>query len=91
MGHITASTLIGTRFDVSRHSLSSRIHAFDVASYNTLHQTGLAWLCGSVETIRRDELHRRVVMLTRHAPTIEGTGDPKYTDGPTSSAFARAY
>ncbi|KAK0235992.1 Ser/Thr protein phosphatase superfamily protein [Armillaria nabsnona] len=65
-----------------------RIHGFDVASYNTFHQTDLAWLCESVEAIRRDEPHRRVVVLTHHAPTIEGTGDPKYIGGPTNSAFA---
>ncbi|PBK75748.1 Ser/Thr protein phosphatase superfamily protein [Armillaria solidipes] len=65
-----------------------RIHGFDAAFYNTLHQTDLAWLCESVEIIRRDEPHRRVVVLTHHAPTIEGTGDPKYIGGPTSSAFA---
>lgn len=65
-----------------------RIHGFDAASYNTLHQTDLAWLCESVEAIRRDEPHRRVVVLTHHAPTIEGTGDPKHIGGPTNSAFA---
>jgi len=28
------------------------------------------------------------VVFTHHAPTLLGTGDPKYVGGPTNSAFA---
>lgn len=57
----------------------------------TIPSTGLtylAWLCGFVEAIRRDESHRRVVVLTLHAPTIEGTSEPKCIGGPMNCAFA---
>lgn len=27
-------------------------------------------------------------MFTHHAPTKDGTGDPRFNDGPTNSAFA---
>lgn len=29
-----------------------------------------------------------MVVFTHHAPTVEGTGDPKFLGGPTNSAFA---
>ena len=41
-----------------------------------------------VADIAREEPHRRVVVMTHHAPTVEGTSDPKYAGGPTNSAFA---
>lgn len=50
----------------------------------------MAWLKESIEGIEATsaEKERRVIVFTHHAPTIEGTGDPKYLGHPTNSAFA---
>jgi hypothetical protein len=65
-----------------------RIDSFTPASYKLAHETDVAWLADSIEHIRREESGRRVLVFTHHAPTVEGTGDPKYLGGPTNSAFA---
>ncbi|KAF9010808.1 hypothetical protein BDQ17DRAFT_1387956 [Cyathus striatus] len=65
-----------------------RIGAFNPEIYQKAHETDIAWLRTSIETIKNEELERKVVIFSHHAPTIDGTGDPKFLDGPTNSAFA---
>ncbi|KAI0374290.1 Ser/Thr protein phosphatase superfamily protein [Pilatotrama ljubarskyi] len=76
--------------DILRWSLSDfrRIDGFDPTAYQAAHTRDVAWLQETIEHIARYEPHRKVVVMTHHAPTVQGTGDPKYSDGPTSSAFA---
>jgi hypothetical protein len=56
--------------------------------FNRLHADDLHWINTTVQDIRSTEPQRRVIIFTHHAPTVEGTGDPKYIGGPTNSAFA---
>ncbi|KAH9928347.1 uncharacterized protein B0H18DRAFT_1118030 [Fomitopsis serialis] len=65
-----------------------RIDDFNPDTYSECHIVDLAWLRQSITDIRTNEPERRIVVFTHHAPTIEGTGDPKYIGGPTNSAFA---
>lgn len=65
-----------------------RIKLFDVAKYARLHKEHLEWLNTTVENIRAQEPGKRVVIFTHHAPTADGTSNPKYIGGPTNSAFA---
>jgi len=65
-----------------------RIDSLTPASYASAHNTDLTWLTDSIEQIRKEESKRKVLVFTHHAPTVEGTGDPRYTGGPTNSAFA---
>lgn len=65
-----------------------RIGDFKPTTYTTLHKGDVDWLAESINDIRNHEPERRVVVFTHHAPTIQGTGDPKYIGGPTNSAFA---
>ncbi|GBE87486.1 Ser/Thr protein phosphatase protein [Sparassis latifolia] len=65
-----------------------RITSFDPEKYVALHTAELAWLSATVAAIALDEPERAIVVFTHHAPTIEGTGDPKYIGQPTNSAFA---
>jgi hypothetical protein len=64
-----------------------RIDSFNPASYDSAHKADLDWLTSTLEDIRSSS-SRRVTVFTHHAPTVEGTGDPKYIGGPTNSAFA---
>ncbi|KAF9467549.1 Ser/Thr protein phosphatase superfamily protein [Collybia nuda] len=57
-------------------------------TYMSLHQEDVDWLAASIRDIRVNEAERRVVVLSHHALTIKGIGDPKYIGGPTNSAFA---
>lgn len=65
-----------------------RIDNFTPATYTALHQTDLAWLNDTVSSIAQNEPDREIVVFTHHAPTKKGTGDAKFEDGPTNSAFA---
>lgn len=65
-----------------------RIDNFKPSTYMSLHEGDVGWLIQSIKVIRESEPHRRIVIFTHHAPTIDGTGDPKYVGGPTNSAFA---
>ncbi|KAL4252712.1 Metallo-dependent phosphatase-like protein [Abortiporus biennis] len=66
----------------------NRVKGLDPAAFTALHQQDLAWLNGAVAEIALNEPHRRIIILTHHAPTLTGTGDPKFVGQPTSSAFA---
>ncbi|KAG6876118.1 hypothetical protein C0992_000914 [Termitomyces sp. T32_za158] len=64
-----------------------RINSFNPDAYVDLHKADLAWLNSTIASIARDEPERHIVVFTHHAPTKDGTGDPKFNDGPTDSAF----
>ncbi|KAI0332972.1 Ser/Thr protein phosphatase protein [Cubamyces sp. BRFM 1775] len=65
-----------------------RIEGFDPDAFQAAHARDAAWLAQAVADVARDEPERRVVVMTHHAPTVEGTSDPRYAEGPTGSAFA---
>lgn len=63
------------------------IDGFDPAAFDAAHRADRAWLAQELTGIRAEPA-RRVAVFTHHAPTIDGTADPKYIGGPTNSAFA---
>jgi hypothetical protein len=65
-----------------------RIENFNPKSFDALHRGDLAWLNATVAEIDSTEPDREIVVLTHHAPTLAGTGHPKFEGHPTSSAFA---
>ncbi|KAJ3551208.1 hypothetical protein NM688_g4841 [Phlebia brevispora] len=65
-----------------------RIDGFDPVAFTALHQRDVVWLNNTVQEVARDEPNRQIVIFTHHAPTVEGTSDPKHDDQPTNSAFA---
>ncbi|KAH0581699.1 hypothetical protein J132_00641 [Termitomyces sp. J132] len=83
------SSLNPNDLDILSWSLTDfrRIDSFNPDVYAALHKADLAWLNNTVTAIARDEPERRIVVFTHHAPTKDGTGDPKFNDGPTNSAF----
>ncbi|KDQ12100.1 hypothetical protein BOTBODRAFT_424301 [Botryobasidium botryosum FD-172 SS1] len=84
------SSLNPEDLDILSWSLTDfkRIEAFTPALYADNHDRDISWLCKAVESIRENEPQRRVLIFTHHAPTVKGTGDPKYEGGPANSAFA---
>lgn len=65
-----------------------RITDFTFESSVELHRTDLRWLESEVARVRSAPPEMEVVIFTHYAPTVDGTGDPKYAGGPTTSAFA---
>lgn len=67
-----------------------RIEDFTPEAFVAAHRADVAWLNTTVAQLAREEPHRRVVVFTHHAPTVEGTSDPKFAgrENPTASAFA---
>ncbi|KAI0361508.1 Ser/Thr protein phosphatase protein [Trametes cingulata] len=66
----------------------SMIEGFTPQLYTSLHERDLAWLEGNIAAIAQNEPHRRIIVMTHHAPTVEGTSNPQYAGSPISSAFA---
>jgi hypothetical protein len=65
-----------------------RITDFTPEQYQRVHKKDLHWLEESIEAIRTSDSSRKIVVFTHHAPTVEGTSDPKWIGGLTNSAFA---
>lgn len=67
-----------------------RIDDFTPAAYLNAHRADVAWLNDTVAHIASAEPQRKVVVFTHHAPTVDGTSDPKFAgqERPTKSAFA---
>ncbi len=64
------------------------ISDMDVATYQSLHRQDVEWLEQSIAEIARDEPHRKIVVMTHHAPTVADTSDERYAGSPIGSAFA---
>ena len=64
------------------------IARFTPQAYQAEHARDAAWLAKSIKRIQREEPHRRIVVMTHHAPTVEDTSDPKFVGGQMNSAFA---
>ncbi|RDX55755.1 Ser/Thr protein phosphatase protein [Lentinus brumalis] len=56
--------------------------------YQSLHERDAVWLSRAVTEIARDEPHRKIVVMSHHAPTVEDTSDPKFHGQPMNTAFA---
>jgi hypothetical protein len=64
------------------------VQNWTIENYNIAHAADLNWLTNECATIRAQEPHRRIVVLTHHAPTRHGTCAPKYADSLVAPAFA---
>ncbi|OBZ66203.1 hypothetical protein A0H81_13869 [Grifola frondosa] len=65
-----------------------RIEGMTPTTYVDLHRADVAWLNTTITKIACEEPEREIVVFTHHAPTIEGTSDPKHAGQGMSSAFA---
>ncbi|KAI0825032.1 Ser/Thr protein phosphatase protein [Trametes gibbosa] len=66
----------------------SQIAGLTPSVYTSLHERDVSWLAQNIAAIATDEPHRRVVIMTHHAPTVEGVSDPRYAESPIRSAFS---
>ncbi|TFY78642.1 hypothetical protein EWM64_g5371 [Hericium alpestre] len=84
------SALNTADLDILSWSLNDfrRIDSFNPTAYGSLHRADLEWLNATVSSIAAEEPHRKIAIFTHHAPTVAGTGDPRFIGGPTNSAFA---
>ncbi|KAG8996887.1 hypothetical protein FRB94_007986 [Tulasnella sp. JGI-2019a] len=67
-----------------------QIEGFNPDAYNALHLADKTWLNDAVRLIHQAEPQRHVAVFTHHAPTVDGTSDPKFGKGidPMKSAFS---
>ncbi|KAI0669796.1 Metallo-dependent phosphatase-like protein [Trametes maxima] len=65
----------------------SHIQGLTPTVYRSLHARDLAWLEQSIADIAAHEPHRRVIVMTHHAPTVDGTSNPQHAESPIGSAF----
>lgn len=69
-----------------------QIQGWTVDDHNGSHQSDLAWLLNETESIQSENKtqngKRSVLVVTHHAPSLQGTSSPQYANSPWSSAFA---
>jgi len=65
-----------------------KVQHWTIENYSNAHRADLDWLTNECATIKAQEPHRRIVVLTHHAPTMHGTCAPKYANSLMTSAFA---
>lgn len=66
----------------------TRVQNWTVKDYTNSHARDLEWLTNECAAIRAQEPHRRVIVLSHHAPTRHGTSAPQHANSPLTSAFA---
>lgn len=84
--------------DDARDTVSSRIQDFKkirdwtVNDHNGCHEADLAWLLSETEPIqsknKAQNKKQSVLLITHHAPSLQGTSNLQHANNPWSSAFA---
>ncbi|KAB8289666.1 hypothetical protein EYC80_010579 [Monilinia laxa] len=87
--------------DDARDAVQGRIKDFknidswSIDDHNAAHTADLEWLSSQVASIQTQnksramgEPERRILIITHHAPSLEGTSSPKNANNPWGSAFA---
>ena len=64
------------------------IEGWKPSNHTFEHEIDVTWLQQEIKHIRADHPHRKIVVITHHAPTIKGTSKPSDAGNPWSSAFA---
>ncbi|KAJ5818572.1 hypothetical protein N7474_004163 [Penicillium riverlandense] len=84
--------------DEARNIVLSKIQDFKkiqdwtVDDHNRSHRSDLAWLQSQIESIqsknKTQNRKRSILVVTHHAPSLQGTSNPQHANNPWSSAFA---
>ncbi|KAJ5995036.1 calcineurin-like phosphoesterase [Penicillium waksmanii] len=77
----------------SRTKDFKHIQNWTANQHNVVHTSDLTWLRRELDNIHHENLKkpsetRSVLVITHHAPSLQGTSNPKYENSPWSSAFA---
>lgn len=59
--------------------------SLSIQNYNDLHESDLSWLTNEISIINSK---RKILIITHHAPHMEGTSAPQFKNSSISSAFA---
>ncbi|KIJ34642.1 hypothetical protein M422DRAFT_34990 [Sphaerobolus stellatus SS14] len=65
-----------------------RIKEWSVERHNAAHLADAEWLGKTCTEIRETEPHRRIVIMTHHAPLMQGTSSLQHQGGLMNCAFA---
>jgi hypothetical protein len=65
-----------------------QVNDWTLEKHLAAHAQDVEWLGQQCEEIRTKEPRRRIVILTHHAPTFEGTSKPEHKGSPVASGFA---
>lgn len=71
----------------ARVSDFKQIHGWTVDKQNEEHQRDATWLRDQVESIHTSQPHRRILIVTHHAPTCRYTNRPEHKHSPLNPAF----
>lgn len=62
-----------------------KIQEWTVDDHNGSHQMDITWLLGEIDAIQSRK--RTLLVVTHHAPSLQGTSSPQHANSPWSSAF----
>jgi Calcineurin-like phosphoesterase len=65
----------------------TQIEGWTVDDHNAEHHKDVEWLRTQLGIIAREGTHRRILIVTHHAPSFQNTSDPRYKSSPLRSAF----
>lgn len=69
-----------------------KIQGWSVDSHNSYHESDLVWLMSEIDSVQRDNetqnKKQSILVVTHHAPSLEGTSSPQHTKNPWTCAFA---
>ena len=65
-----------------------QVTGWNLEKHITAHAQDAKWLEQQCAEIRANESRRRIIILTHHAPTFQGTIAPERKDSPIASGFA---
>lgn len=63
-----------------------KIQDWTVDSHNECHSRDIVWLLDEIKAIQ--SRNRSLIVVTHHAPSLQGTSNPQYANSPWSCAFA---
>lgn len=75
-------------FVSSRLSDFANINDWNVTHHNAAFARDAEWLDLEVNRIHEEEPHRRIIVFTHHAPSMEGTRSARHVASPIGYAFA---
>jgi len=65
-----------------------KIKSWTTETHNAAHIADAEWLDRECAKLRNEQPERRIIILTHHAPAIQGTSAPQYQGGSVNTAFA---
>ncbi|KAJ5958281.1 uncharacterized protein N7479_005431 [Penicillium vulpinum] len=75
--------------DIVHYKISDfqKIKEWSVEQHNKAHGSDLSWLRGEIQALRESQEKRSILVVTHHAPSLQGTSSPQHAKNLWNCAF----